>query len=315
MLPENLRGLDIAALDTLRIVHQRGTFSAAAAQMNVRQSSVSYTINRLREAFSDPLFVRQGNRMQPTERCSSILLTVESIIGQLEGAAHPETFDPGSTVASITLSVTFFSRSVVLPYLFRQLRKDAPGLHLDLIDGYAEAGRQLISGSADLALSPVQIEESGVYGKPIMTDDYVCLTDPSNSLAADGMSAEDFVSAPKIKIHYGQRWRPQYHQQAESMGHQINFVVSTPNPEDVRYILPGTDLVVAMPSLIARQFAPDFAVLPCPIPAKAEHNMYWPARLHRSPLHIWVRENVEAAAAELNRSANVQVEDQTSANS
>ena len=53
-----LRGVDFRALETLQLVYRRMSFTAAAAELNIKQSSVSYTIDRLRKAFSDQLFVR-----------------------------------------------------------------------------------------------------------------------------------------------------------------------------------------------------------------------------------------------------------------
>lgn len=296
MTLQKLRGVDVAALDTLRVVYRRGSFSAAADELDLRQSSVSYTINRLRDAFSDPLFVRQGNRISPTDRCTEIVQTAERLISQLEDVALPGDFDPSSTKANVTVSATFLSRSTLFPGLVNGLRIDAPELSLDLIDGYADAGNQLVTGLADLALSPVQIEQSGVYGRVLFEDRYVCLMDRDNPIAATALSAQDFAKVPQVRIHYGHRWRPPFLDHVERLGLPVNFVVSTPNPEDVRYILPGTDLVVAMPSRIAMQFAPRLLVRPCPIPAAATLSMYWPARLHRSPLHVWLRQKVEAAA-------------------
>jgi len=299
MTLKTLRNVDIAALDTLRVVYRKGSFSAAAEDLDLRQSSVSYTINRLRDAFSDPLFVRQGNRISPTDRCTEIVQTAERIISQLEDAALPGAFDPSATQETVTISATFLSRSSILAGLLRRIRTEAPGLKLELIDGYADAGQQLVSGLADLALSPVSIERSGVHGTVLFTDHYVCLMDHGNPVGTKTLLAQDFARAPHIRIHYGHRWRQPFLDHVEQLGHRINFVVSTPNPEDVRFFLPGTDLIVAMPSRIAGQFAPDLLVRPCPIRATAQLSMFWPARLHRSPLHMWLRDKVQAVTAEV----------------
>ena len=187
----------------------------------------------------------------------------------------------------------------MLPDVLREVRTEAPGLTVDLIDGYTEAGRHLTTGRADLALSPAEIDESGVYGKLLFEDRYVCLMASENPLARGALTTERFAAAPHVKIDYGQRWRPPFHGLLEDLGHRINFAVSTPNPEDVRFILPGTDLIVAMPSRIAHQFRDQLHVRDCPIPASAQLSVYWPARLNRSPLHLWIRDKIVRVAQEV----------------
>ena len=289
---EALRGVDFAALETLRLVYQLRSFTAAAEALDIKQSSVSYTIERLRRSFGDPLFVRQGNQISPTDRCIGLVETAVRILDEIETAARPTQFDPASVKATLTISVTYLSRCVLLPRLVRALRREAPGLTIDLITGFTDANQQLLSGKADMALSPVAIKESGIYGKFLFEDPYVCLMDPANELATGDFNLENFASASHMIIHYGQKWQPPFRTAMTALGHDINATLSTANPEDVGLLVPGTDLVVTMPSRIAAQFTPHFLLRPCPVRAAAQLNIYWPARLNTSPLHSWIRDKV-----------------------
>ncbi len=123
MLSKDLRGVDFAALDTLRQVYRKGSFTAAADALNVTQSSVSYTVDRLRKSFADALFVRQGNAISPTRRCTEIVAAVDRIIAEIELDGQPAAFDPLSTEASVTVSATYLSRIVLLPQVIRAVRR------------------------------------------------------------------------------------------------------------------------------------------------------------------------------------------------
>ena len=294
-----LRGVDFRALETLQLVYRRMSFTAAAAELNIKQSSVSYTIERLRKAFSDQLFVRQGNHIFPTERCVEIVKAAEHVLGAIELAALPSGFEPASAKASITISATYLSRSVIMPQFIKELRREAPGISVELIAGFTNASDHLRSGRADFAFSPVAIEESGIYGKFLFKDPYFCLMDCENKLSKDDLTPKKFASASHLIIHYGQEWHPPYHSGLQSHGLEMQVFLSTPNPEDVKLFIPGTDLVVAMPSRIARQFASGLHMCPCPVNATAELNMYWPARLNQSPLHNWLRDKVVRLVREL----------------
>jgi DNA-binding transcriptional LysR family regulator len=300
-----LKGIDFAALETLVLVYRHRSFTAAAEELNIKQSSVSYTIDRLRKSFADPLFVRQGNRIFATDRCVSVVEIAARILNDIESAALAAAFDPSSVEARITISVTYLSRSLLLPKVVSQLRKEAPGIKLDLMTGFTDAGQQLLSGKADMALSPVAIDESGIYGKFLLEDPYVCLLDPSNDLAQGELTLERFAAASHLIIHYGQKWQPPFRKVLKDRGYDIEAALSTPNPEDVGLLVPGTDLVVTMPSKIAHQFQPQFLLKRCPVPAKAKLSFYWPARLNNSPLHIWIREKILRVASEAVGNAQV----------
>ncbi|MDG1212165.1 MAG: LysR family transcriptional regulator [Paracoccaceae bacterium] len=287
-----LQSIDFAALETLRLVNRHRSFTAAAAELKVKQSSVSYTIGRLRTAFGDPLFVRQGNRVFATDRCLTLVETAERVIHDMELAALPVEFFPRSVEVTITISVTYLSRTVLLPALVKELRQEAPGISIELITGFSDASQHLLSGTADMALSPVGMQESGVLGKFLLEDPYVCLMDPGNDLANGDLTLDRFASASHLVIHYGQNWQPPFLQKLQEQGLDITATVSTPNPEDVRLLVPDTDLIVTMPSRIAHGFAPHFLIRKCPVPSAAELNFYWPARLNNSPLHIWIRDKI-----------------------
>ena len=158
------------------------------------------------------------------------------------------------------------------------------------ITGFTDASRHLFSGRADLALTPASIDQSGLCGGALFQDRYVYLENVNNPLAMGDLTAEAFASAPHLVIHYGQIWLPVYHDALRKRGLDMRVAASTPDPEDVRFLLPGTDLVAALPSRIARQFAHRLHVCPCPVPATVTVNMYWPARLNTSPIHEWLRE-------------------------
>ena len=295
---EALRRIDFAALETLCLVYRLRSFTAAAEALNIKQSSVSYTVERLRRSFSDPLFVRQGNQVSPTDRCIELVETAERILADIERTSHPIEFDPGSLETTLSISATYLSRSVLLPKLVSDLRREAPRLKIDLITGFTNANKQLRTGSADLALSPMTINESGLYGKFLFEDPYVCLMDPTNQLAKGTFTPERFAAASHMIIHYGQTWQPPFRKALKDIGHVINPTLSTANPEDVGLMVPGTDLVVTMPSRIAQQFTPQLVFRPCPVPASAQINCYWPARHNSSSLHIWLREKIFLIASE-----------------
>lgn len=70
--PGVLEDIDLRCLLTFLLVYQEQSVSRAAACLNVTQPAVSNTLARLREYFSDPLFIRHASGVTPTERAQCI---------------------------------------------------------------------------------------------------------------------------------------------------------------------------------------------------------------------------------------------------
>ena len=66
MNPIDTFNLDFRALSTFLAVLDEGSVSRAALRLGVTQSAVSHTLERLRQALGDPLFVKSGRGIVPT---------------------------------------------------------------------------------------------------------------------------------------------------------------------------------------------------------------------------------------------------------
>ncbi len=62
----SLSRFDLNLLTVFEAIYSRRGVSSAARQLNLLQPAISHSLARLREAFDDQVFVRQGNGMVPT---------------------------------------------------------------------------------------------------------------------------------------------------------------------------------------------------------------------------------------------------------
>ena len=77
-------GLDGYTLRTFITVLEETSVSKAALRLGVSQSAVSHTLDRLRLAFDDALFVRDGRGIIHTEKAISLREPIETIINSLK---------------------------------------------------------------------------------------------------------------------------------------------------------------------------------------------------------------------------------------
>lgn len=291
--------VDFAALRVLRLVHDYGSFSRTAEELGVNQSSVSYTIDRLRRAFGDPLFVRQGAGIVATDRCDEIVREAARMVDAFVALSTPRAFDPARAEATMILSCNYYERATLVPALLRRLRSVAPGLKLGVITSTVRGREQLSRGESDMLVGPVRINDAGFFSRRMLSDHYVCVMAQDNPLGDAPLDVEGFAAAPQAVVTYGGNWRSSYLVEMEAAGLAPNMVLELPSPATLREILPGTDLIATVPLRTARSFGPGLRIVPCPFPAPFEIDLYWTARTHHSPMHRWMRGLMAQIATEM----------------
>jgi DNA-binding transcriptional LysR family regulator len=291
--------LDFAALRTLRAVHANGSFSRAAEKLGLTQPTISYTISRLREVFEDPLFVRQGIGIVPTERCNEIVAQTSELTDRFEALIAPRSFDPKTARADIAISCNYYERIVILPRVVRMLRREAQGIRLRIIPSTVYGREQLIRSESDILIGPIEIQDENYYRRGLLKESYTCVMDPANPLAHAPFGFEDFVAAPQVIINYGGSFRSRFLAMLDAEGISLNKMMEVPSPSDIPDLLRGTDLIATVPSRIARHFGAAVAAVPCPVPAEINLVMNWTARTHLSAPHSWLREQIARAVADI----------------
>jgi DNA-binding transcriptional LysR family regulator len=123
--------IDLNLFRVLDAIHVQGGITAAARALHLTQPAVTHALNRLREHFGDPLFVRQGNRVVPTERTLSMIDDVQRHLRGLHGTLRPDTeVRPETLDLEMTIGARDLLESLALPALADAFAAEAPGLRL-----------------------------------------------------------------------------------------------------------------------------------------------------------------------------------------
>ena len=300
-LPQDVLNLDFAALRTFRLVFQKASFAAAAEELNVNASSISYTIDRVRKAAGDPLFVRQGGGIVPTDQCQSLLAHVDRILAEAELIAGDDDFDPSTAEAEITILSAAYANQVIWPRVIQRLRREARGVKLSFFSGYQNLPELLLQGKVDMALTVGTLDVKGIRTAASgLTDQHVCIMDPAHPLAAKKvLTVEDFVSSGHVRFEPFSGWRQAPIRYAEDQGFAPERVVATNVATDLNYLVTGTDLLSALPSRLAWPYRDRLALRPFDFPTPINNSLFWSESTHRSPVKAWLRGLLLEEAAKL----------------
>ncbi len=300
-LEKDLLNIDFAALQTVTLVHRLRSFSKAAAELNVKQSTISYTIDRLRRALNDPLFVRQGGGIAPTERCVETVRFADEVLATADRLATGTAFDPSTAEGTITITTGFLVQTTILPAVTRRLRREAKGLRLR-VDPPRQVDAALFEQNSDLVILPVAFEGNGAYRQHLFSDREVALMDPRNPLSQADLSLEKFALADHVSFELGNvpGFRQAWIHRLQELGMTPRIFATTYDGYMVSHYVRGTDLIATMASRSAKVFAgSDLVLQAIPLEIDIEVNMYWTAAADRSPLNAWLRQVITDVALEL----------------
>ena len=124
---EVLKNLDLKVVAIIGDLYTSRSVSATAANLSVRQSTVSMALARLRKHFDDPLFVRTSAGMEPTPRGAELIEVLKNAEFYLRKALeHRVAFEPATSDRVFRLCSTDIAQLTLLPTLLKRLKRISP---------------------------------------------------------------------------------------------------------------------------------------------------------------------------------------------
>ncbi|MBC7477287.1 MAG: LysR family transcriptional regulator [Pseudorhodobacter sp.] len=168
----NLSAFDLNLLKVLdALLRQRSTVKAGD-RVGLSQPAVLSALGRLRLAFGDPLLVRDGQRMRPTEFALSLAQILEDS-GRLP---NPARFDPATAEHTVRITASDFFTKMMLPDLMARLERLSTGIALRYADApNPQSMEELRDGRVDLCLLPEIAFASWAEWRPAVHAAYVLI--------------------------------------------------------------------------------------------------------------------------------------------
>ena len=148
--------IDLNLFRVLDAIYSHGGVSAAARVRHLTQPAVTHALQRLRDQLGDPLFVRQGNRLLPTEKVRTMMPAVQLHLKGLHASAHAQPrFDPAQLDLELTVGFRDILESIALPSLLARIEQHAPlrgpgqESHRDRLAGTIAKGKTSPAGGRD----------------------------------------------------------------------------------------------------------------------------------------------------------------------
>ncbi|MFM2069523.1 MAG: hypothetical protein RLZZ584_4432 [Pseudomonadota bacterium] len=268
--------------------------SRVADKLGLTQSAVSNTLAKLRRQFGDDLFVRTPAGMMPTAFAEQLAEPIGYALGMIHSGLNQNArFDPASVKRPMAIGMTDIGEIVFLPDLVERLRQEAPGVSLSTVRTTATTLRDdMEAGKVDLAIGPLPQLKAGFFQRRLFQQRYVCLFRKGHALDRKRMTLADFKAAEHLVIVSAGTGHGKVDDLIRRAGVMRSVQLTIPHYVSVGHLLRRTDMVATVTERLAESLAGpfDLAYLPHPVELpEIAINVFWHAKVHRSPAHQWLR--------------------------
>ena len=303
--------IDLHLVRVLHTVIAERSVSRAALRLQTTQPVVSAQLKRLRVLTGDPLLVRAGASLVPTDAALAMLAPAERLLHEADLLFAPRqrltAFMPAQAELSFRIAASDYLDPLFLPELVSRMRREAPGARLEMqpLSGDFDVRRKLAAGEVDLVVGNwLQPPEELHLGR-LMSDEVVCLVAADHPAVRNPKSwtLERYLDSEHVAptaFHVGGRGVIDEHLQAQGLERRI--VVRAAHFSLIPLMVARTRLVLTT----GRQFCSRYLqttgvqVVRCPVPfPPMAYYQLWHERSHAAPPLKWLRDQVRDVAREL----------------
>jgi len=293
----NYRSADLNLLKVFEALMTEGNVTRAARKLSLTQPTVSNALRRLRETFDDPLFVRSGAGVNPTRRAIDLWEPLSQSLHAIRATLDVERFDALRSTASLSIAMSDYVSSIVVPRLAARLSKAAPSMQIHAIPNtLVDFDKVLADNKADFAISVYNEEvqrPAFLKSRALWSPDFVCVLRTEHPLArADKIPLKKFLAARHVDVSLVGKTMPTYDLFLHSRGLQRNLVATVNHYHAAYEVVRRSDLVAVLPWSGRFEPARLAGLRRMPVPLEAPPRiieLFWHQRHETSALHQWLK--------------------------
>lgn len=309
-------GFDTIDLHLIRVLHtviHERSVSRAAVRLASSQPAVSAQLRRLRRLTGDPLLVRAGQQMHPTETAlqllgpaERLLQEAEQLFGRHRAQQRRASFDPARAEGLFRVAASDYLDPLFLPRLVARLKREAPGMRLELLPLTQDYDyrRHLAAGDVDLVVGNWLEPPEELHLARLVSDEIVCLVAERHPHAGGrGWTRERYLEQEHVApmpLSPGALGVIDEH--LRQQGARRHIVVRASHFSLIPLMVADSLLVLTTGRLFCSRYVGTLPVkiVRCPVgfPPLTYYQL-WHDLTHAAPSQRWLREQVRGVAAGL----------------
>jgi DNA-binding transcriptional LysR family regulator len=312
--PHVLDKIDLQLIRTLQTLLIERSVSKAALRLGQQQPAVSLALKRLRALTGDPILVRAGSGMTPTDVGLRMLDPANRILDSARNLfLETKAFNPQQAQETFRIAAGDTLDPLFLPHVVARIKAQAPLCHVEIhaLSAQAQYAEHLSQGLLDVVIGNWISPSEALHRAHLLDDEVVCLVGQHHPAVRRGWSAPEWLACEHIaptSAYPG--WRGVIDEHLDQLGLTRHISARCAHFGLIPHMVASSLLVLTTGRQYCSRFVQEqrpqsqtpnpWVILPCPVDfPRMQYYALWHDRSHASPAHQWLREQVKISAAHL----------------
>ena len=297
-------GIDIHLLEVIQALARHGSVTAAAASLDLTQSTVSHALRRLRAHYGNPLFERSGNQLIRTPLAIQLAAEAERLLVDFNRVQSlSESFDPRTSSRVFRIHMIDVAELVFLPGLLKHIADEGLRMGVEVVRTASDAvWNELDAGRIDLVIGTPWKAHPSLYRQRLLEEQYVGVARKSHPLRDQLHTVSGYLRATHCAVTPHGSAIGRIEAALAALSPERRLLLRVPAFLSVPALVIQSDMVAAMPAgLVALH--PDRArlhVFALPVTqTRFTVVQHWHRRVHGDAANKWLRTVLHGAVPRL----------------
>lgn len=290
--------LDLNLVRVFVAIYDTRSVTQAAERLALSQPTLSHSLARLRDAYSDRLFLRGSNGLAPTPLAEHLFSKFNDALAAIDSTLEQRNhFDPKTSNRRFQLAMTDIGALYFAPPLLQHFQESAPNIEIEITPISKGTPEELIAGRLDLAIGNLPSLVSSTQCATLFTEEYVCLMSKKHPTIGDSMTLKEFIAGRHVMVASQFSGHRLIDEALSNKGVARKIVAIVPHFTVLPTLLAQSDLLVILPSRVASLYVSQGGLKALKLPVKInsfEVRAHWNRGRSSSPAHQWlIKEIIE----------------------
>ncbi|WP_262386508.1 LysR family transcriptional regulator [Roseobacter fucihabitans] len=273
-------------------VCETGSVSRTAELFELNQSTVSHTLDKMRGALRDPLFIKSGRNIIPNEKSLALIPRIHNLLADIEGLVATENYDVTLDARPVVLAIATPALLIEMKNLHRLLTQLQPRLLLDIrrVSPRNRIADMLTQNDVDLAITVAGHRYPSIinhcsYG----SEELVVFYDPA--CRGPVRTVTQYTDARHAVVGFGGNVKSEIEKVLAAQGLRRHITLSAPTASMLGNLIQGTDIIATMPRRLGDFTYKGLSSTPLPMPVpRIMYDLVWHRRNDQSGRNKWLRQ-------------------------
>ncbi|HGY1050866.1 TPA: LysR family transcriptional regulator [Aeromonas salmonicida subsp. pectinolytica] len=293
-------------LVTLHLLLDSQSVTRTAERLCTTPSTVSKTLNQLRDLLGDQLLYRQGNQLLLTPFAERLGPTLHRLLSELNNLTSQGGFDPQTWQGQLRFALRESSMVWPMGPILGQLMQEVPGLEPNVWNKDEQGLTALAAGKLDFVILPHDQSQPlprqpGLVWETLREDRLVCLLRADHPALDKPWDLDAYLSWRHIAIRDQELANPFFEQSLAQLQVRRQIGATLPDFGSASALLRQSDLILtAIEGWALQSAALGLAIRPVPFDYGAvTHSLVWYEPAGEEPALRWFRQRILTLAREL----------------